>query len=271
MKQKEVICWGDSITIGMGMKRNEAYPALLGDFLGKNYKVINAGSSGEMSNTIAARQGAVKVYSSKDFVFKKGDYKIDIGRDNNHGMCLEDGTMLDINKDGEAFSLNDLHSDVLFINNVEYTFSVKDDVFYLERANSDSDLIIKKGTKIVFASAKKRENSYCQIFLMGANDGLIPTDEEINKLISWHKSMIAYYKSECYIVIIPFWDNRYIEPFKNAFGERAINILEALGDSKISSDFLWQNNPEEIHLNQKGYSFLAETIYKKGIKLGFWN
>ena len=61
-----VACWGDSITEGMGMT-DKSYPIRLQEMLGDtNFVVYNGGDGGETSNTIAARQGGLKVYTSKN-------------------------------------------------------------------------------------------------------------------------------------------------------------------------------------------------------------
>ena len=50
--QKTILCFGNSITAGYGLDPEFAYPALLEKMLvdnGYNYRVINAGLSGETS------------------------------------------------------------------------------------------------------------------------------------------------------------------------------------------------------------------------------
>ncbi|MBD3615175.1 MAG: arylesterase [Gracilimonas sp.] len=51
-ESKTILFFGDSITAGMGVDQNQAFPALIQkkiDSLGLNYEVINGGSSGETS------------------------------------------------------------------------------------------------------------------------------------------------------------------------------------------------------------------------------
>jgi acyl-CoA thioesterase I len=56
--KKNILIFGDSLTAGLGVEIEEAFPALLGnkiDSLGLNYEVINAGLSGETSAAGKAR------------------------------------------------------------------------------------------------------------------------------------------------------------------------------------------------------------------------
>ena len=51
--EKVILCFGNSLTEGYGLKEEEAYPALLQqkiDSAGLNYKVVNAGLSGETTS-----------------------------------------------------------------------------------------------------------------------------------------------------------------------------------------------------------------------------
>ena len=57
---KTILVFGDSLSDGFGLKRKEAYPALLADKLraaGLNYKVINASESGGTSESGLGRLG----------------------------------------------------------------------------------------------------------------------------------------------------------------------------------------------------------------------
>lgn len=57
-KKKNILIFGDSLTAGLGVETEEAFPALLGnkiDSLGLPYEVINGGLSGETSAAGKAR------------------------------------------------------------------------------------------------------------------------------------------------------------------------------------------------------------------------
>ena len=84
-----VVCWGDSITEGMGM-RDRSYPTILGELLGDDYKVINAGDGGEDTITIMSRHGALKLFTENDIVFGKGEESVAIGNQDNNGFITAD-------------------------------------------------------------------------------------------------------------------------------------------------------------------------------------
>ena len=105
-KKKNVICFGDSITEGMAMAREDSYPGVLVSRLKGKYKVFNAGCGGENSFTIGARANALPFTFKNDVVFEKGqfeyvsDWEIFKGT-GGELMCLRYGQMgrdLKINK-----------------------------------------------------------------------------------------------------------------------------------------------------------------------------
>ena len=67
--RRTVLCWGDSITEGMGMKSGEPYPSKLQTLLGADYRVLNSGDGGENVATIPARQGALALKTGRAFAF----------------------------------------------------------------------------------------------------------------------------------------------------------------------------------------------------------
>ena len=61
-KAKIILCFGNSLTEGYGLKPEESYPSLLQnriDSLGLNYRVVNAGISGETTAGGKGRLGWV--------------------------------------------------------------------------------------------------------------------------------------------------------------------------------------------------------------------
>ncbi len=294
MDKKKIICWGDSITVGMGMKNTETYPAVLGGLLGENYTVINAGGGGETAQTIAARQGAYKVYTYKELIFEKGDSIIDIGMDNfKMAFRLEDGTLLNVSWHPNPFSPYEFESDSVFIDAEEYFLPKNGKWYELKRLKTDKRTVIPKGAEVVFLSAKEQQKgSFCEIFYIGTNGRVsgIPTKKDIDFLIRENKNMIKRHGNDCFLVIIPYWNGYYSEAFVEAFGDKAVDFrkelllhgveeegltptqtdLEKMNNGEIPPMFRLNNNPNEIHLNKYGYSFLAKKLYERGKKLGYW-
>lgn len=293
--KKRIICWGDSITIGMWMKSDTNYPAVLQNLLGENYEVINAGGGGETAQTIAARQGAYSIKTAKDFVFEKGQETLDIKVEPYyHAFEISDGTFINISLHPNPFSPYEFESDSVFIDNNEFFMVKNGKDFLIKRPDTKNELTIKKGATVEFLSAREQsKGSFCEIFYIGTNGRVsgIPTKADIDFLINQNKQMIARHGNDCYLVVIPYWSKHYSKAFYEEFGDKAIDFrtellkngfnyfgitptnedLEKEKNGEIPPSFRLQNNPNEIHLNELGYSFLANLIYNQGKKLKFWN
>ncbi len=74
-KDKVILCFGNSITAGMGLKIDEAFPAVIQDkldSLGLSYQVINAGLSGETTASGKNRVGWVLNQKIDIFILELG-------------------------------------------------------------------------------------------------------------------------------------------------------------------------------------------------------
>lgn len=282
-----IICWGDSITEGMGMSDGSTYPSVLQKLLGTKYRVLNGGASGEKSWTIAARQGAYKVTLDRDLVFNPDYGSVYLDGKNGPNLIVDDGSILDISEWGGAFN-NDIPCKKVYISGKEYTLAISDKTLEIVREEYNKKLVIKKGTEVVLDSAKKQQGSYCEIFYIGANDGI----QEPEKLVARYKAMAKRQGSNRYIVIIPQWDTRYTEALKEEFGDKALDIREkmcAIDAEKefgyyLSSDdkarmrqgkfpllYMYENKEgETLHFSKEGYNVMAHVIYEHGKTLGYW-
>ncbi len=282
-----IICWGDSITQGMGMGGTLDYPSVLQTLIGNKYRVLNAGSPGEKSQTIAARQGAYTVTLDRDLVFKAGYGSVYLDGVNGPNLIIDDGSILDLDQNGEGFR-NDLPSNIVYINGVKYELDANGNCVEILREDYKKKLVIKKGTKVEFECARKQQGSYCEIFYVGANDG----PQEPEKLVARYKAMAKRHGNDRYIVIIPQWDTRYTEALKAEFGDKAIDIRaemcsidaekefgfymndddkKRMRDGKLPLLYLYKNSPDEsLHLSAEGYEVMANIIYKHGKTLGYW-
>lgn len=295
MNDKRIICWGDSITVGMAMRNDETYPAVLERLLGGKYTVVNAGGGGETAQTIAARQGAYRVYTSKEISFEKGESVIDIGMHNfKMAFCLEDGTLLNISLHPNPFSPYEFESDLVYIENQEYHLLKNGKQYCFKRTDCEKSRVIPKGAEVIFLSAQEQsKGSFCEIFYIGTNGRVpdVPADSDISFLIEQNKRMIERHGNERYLVIIPYWSSYYTEAFIKEFGERAVDFrsllleygaesqalvptdldLDKIKTGEIPPMFRLNNNPNDIHLNKYGYSFLAKVLYERGRELGYWD
>lgn len=286
-----ILCWGDSITHGMGMDADKKYPSVLQQLIGEGYKVYNGGASGEKSYTIAARQGAYEVYLDKDIVFDAGVSKVYIGEPYDQCMELADGTKIGISKWGDPFK-SELTVSKVYINGEQYRFyDAGVGSFYLERSDATEALTLAKGSLVEFESQRMQQGSFVEIFYVGANDGISSTEENITYLINRYKDMIERHGNDNYIVIVPQWDAGFSEAFKEEFGDKAVDIrlemcsrdLSTVGLVPTEDDLALQNRgiiptalkynndpTDSLHLNEYGYKMMANIIYERGVGLGYW-
>ena len=280
-----IICFGDSITEGMGMTDSERYPSVLGKHLENQYRVFNAGVGGENSYTISARANALDCTVSKEMVFDVGvkelvsNYEIFSGM-NGETMRFRYGFM------GHQLSIQNLT-----IDGKPYTLRYKagateiEDQYILCRNDSSNKLVIPVGAKIKFDYSKFYESRYCVVVLMGANDS---SAVSVDELIERYKKIFA--SADNFIAIIPFYDTDYTDKFEAAFGNNCVNLREYckeaaykdykltlteqdrrdIASGEIPIRFTYQNRHGECHLNSLGYKILGDLVYKKGVELGYW-
>ena len=284
-----IICFGDSITEGMGMPSESNYPSLLRAKLGGQIKVLNAGVGGETSNTIMSRANAVDFTVSNDITFKKGEKEVVLNRNlfekmDGGPICYRytvfgrDLPIKNLVIDGEAYSMR--------LESVKGG-SEDDHRYIIARTNTENELTIKKGAKIHYDYTEFYDKIYCIVLLMGENDGRLGTT--IDELIERYKIMSK--KSEKFIAIIPHTGPDYTEKFKKAFGDATVCVREYCKekfweDYNLTKDeideqyikegilaprFVYQGKKGDCHLSQLGYEVLADLVYKKGVKLKYWN
>jgi len=289
----KIICWGDSITQGMSVPQNKNYPAVLGSYLGDKYEVLNAGVPGESSYAIAARQGAIEVFTAREVVIKKGEFSGYLGKVEDTGICTADGINIDTDHRGYAFSCQ-LPATVIYIDGEKYKLSVRNEEFFISKyQRAEKDIIIKKGSKIEFNSSREQQKAYCEVILVGANDGLGGSPEDIKALTERYKKMAERRKNDKYLVIVPWWlGNLFDDVFVEAFGDKAINFrqialttgLQTIGIRQPSKDdeyaikngsippslMLNNSTTDPLHLSENGYKLMGLLIYERGMRLKYW-
>ncbi len=275
-----VVCFGDSITEGMGMVDSERYPSVLGKYLENQYLVLNAGVGGETSFTISARANAVEFTVSEEMVFDVGVKEI----------VSHEKIFKGINKEEVRFRYSlmghELSITKPIIDGKPYTMRYEPNGKYiLCRENADSKLVIPVGAKIRFDYSDFFDNLYCAIVLMGANDGgQVPVYELINRYRKIAET------ADNFIAIIPFHGNDCSAAFEAEFGNKCINVREYFKEAvfedyniefteqdrrdiisgEIPVRFTYNNRHNEVHLNSLGYKIMADLVYKKGVELGYW-
>ena len=280
---KAILCWGDSITQGMGMSKGYSYPEQLQGNIGDQYQVINAGVPTERASAIMSRAGAIDITLTNDMVFAAGQssvtldcYMFSSGSETIEYFGFGNGLKMDTIKIGDhTFSVT--YAGYQSKNDGKYTFT---------RQNASSALTLKKGTKVTFDYSSQYTTDYCHIILMGANDKGFKDD--IPAAIEKYKKMTAL--SDKYIVIVPFYyQNLSLKAeFEAAFGNHVVNVREYLindahedyglettrGDTAcleagyVPGTFTYTRN--DCHMSDIGYKVLADLVYEKGVELGYW-
>ncbi|MBE6786948.1 MAG: hypothetical protein E7537_01210 [Ruminococcaceae bacterium] len=280
-----VICFGDSITEGMAMAREDAYPGVLAGYLKEQFTVLNAGVGGENSYTICSRANALpftvseeivfeigqKEYASNAYIFKGINGEMMRYR---YGVFGRNLPLSNILIDGKPYDFR-----------VERTNSEVDDRYIISRKDVTQKLVIPVGSLINYDYSGIYENCYCTVLLQGANDGDMPIDIIIER----YKKIEAL--NDRFIALIPHYRGDDVaKKFHNAFGERCVDLREyckeevwqeygikkdqqdikCLENGKLSTRFIYKAVYGDCHLNKLGYKVLADLVYKKGKELKYW-
>lgn len=278
--KKIILCFGDSITEGYGMKsKNEPYPAVLQSRLGDGYKVYNAGVGGEKAAAIMSRANAIEFCLGEDLLFEANDLTAK--------LSLVGGLV--VAKTGEPIEYkgtgNQLPTNTIEIGGKKYELTESDGAYRVTRNDSGKRLLIPKGTLVKYDYSKYFDECYCAVVLMGANDNDSGSDALIEKFRTFGA------KFERCIFITPFYYDDYSQKFDAAFGRNTINIkayfrgsvFEDYGieKSRVSQHYIERttNIPVIFNLNEKlanphlsalGYKVMGGEVYKRGVELGYW-
>lgn len=303
---KNIVCWGDSITYGLGSGQayieNEdetidvsgwAYTDALAYHTGMN--VYNLGVCGETSYDIALRQGGIKMYIGKSVTVKPGKkVKVSIVNADGDGILLE-------NFNGYETD-NEETDNLVYIDDVLYQLSYGKGGVYISLYGDAADSVkIKKGAEVVTKAAHDISTDVL-IIEMGSNGGW----DDYNELISQYQAMIANSGTQCYIIIgdtdnpdeavdgynygsskeVGLNDTLWEAALREAFGEHfinmrtylmqnALNIAGIEPDETDNQDLSEGRVPDSIkydytHLNGYGYYAYGTGVYEKGVELGYW-
>lgn len=305
---KKIVCWGDSITWGLGYDentyiKNEAgiidasnwnYPDTLKYYTGMD--VYNLGVCGETSYEIALRQGGIKMYVEKQVTVKPGKrIQISIVDESGNPVILE-------NFNGYQ-SDNQEPENVVYINDIPFKLEYDNGSLYISIYDNavNKSIKLRKGSQVITKAAHDISGDVL-VIQMGSNGGW----DDYEELIEQYKAMIANSGTECYIIIgdtdnpdesidsANYTDNQYIgtddtmweAALREAFGEHFINMRTYLLENALSitgleptqadEDDLSQGRvPETIkydytHLNSYGYYAIGYGVYEKGLELGYW-
>ena len=277
--KKLICCWGDSITEGAWVPRDETYPAFLNQFLGDDYCVKNAGSGGERTETILARLGARRVFLKNDVNFPAGCREVLLGVATENNLRTEEDETLKLTLYlGQEIPVNPLHiaGKEFSVRYENWCWSPFAGDLYLSRENADDALTLPAGTEVVFDSASITPKADLHIVYMGTNGKYTdPAD-----LLRQHKIFASHLPAGNFLILAPHFLPGCEEEYEATFGkERVFRFREYLisdqafadagitpteedreyiAKGKVPPSFTY--SPGDCHLSVLGYRTLAYQI-----------
>lgn len=273
---KKIICWGDSLTFGIGSTNIEkySYPVQLQNLLGKDFEVIKQGYPGATSHEIGGIQGGIPIIVKTDFTLPKDTTKVPITTTN-------------------AYKPNNFRSSFFsmdcFINGVHCKFDGNGSI---ARVSADEKpVLVKKDTIVISKYLQDYKEAYIQIIYIGTNGEYRDNAE----LISQIKNMTEAVELKRFIVIsLATVTSTYTAEKRDAlemdmikaFGEKFFNwrkylLNDALTDAEISptlqdTEAIQQGKTppsltsvDETHFTDKAYELLAKQLYNRMLELGW--
>ena len=271
--QREIVCWGDSLTAG-------GYPAHLEELAGVT--VYNRGIGGENASSIAARQGGLPMLV-KEFTIPAGKEAVAIELYANSNMPLN---VIFQNPGDEQVGIN-----TCYINGIAGRITKDSNGYKFTRSVAGETVAVAKGTPVMTASMIERRGDIAVIF-SGENGGYC-TPLGLNAL---HNSMINYlnYDNPQYIIVglthgtnatlanlDSFMEKEYGEHFfdlreyfgtNEAFEYAGITATDAdkaaIAEGAVPPSFLQEDG---IHFNEIGRKVQAKGIFEKLKSLAYIN
>ncbi len=313
-----VIAWGDSITQSTV---GNSYPSQLQANLCGQFKVINAGASGEAGIAIMSRNNLVPIApnSSKkgagvlrqDITFAAGQHLSEDIAEGDRFADLPRGMTVFATPDGTKINYtdigNELKTENLIINGKSgYKLIMKDyitlgkennevykwakNAYFIAREDALKAEVLPKGSVLEFDYKNTDNAAHAAVVLFGANDG-----EKFHSEIIIERYKEFEKKTLNSIFIIPyFFQKDKSQDYIDAFGEKALEInsyfskmawddygvfpkyrdLERIEAGLLPYEFMAGDDAsykvENCHLNHLGYKILADLVYERGKKLGYW-
>lgn len=278
-----VVCWGDSLTCGLG-GGGMSYPAALAGIYaasGRNVDVVNLGACGDNSISIAAKSGGIPCLLRSDVVIPGDCIPVPVS------LCTPDGRQIDMSR----FDDIGVNGCVLagvpgVLTNVvrgtegamaQYTFT---------RAVAGAPVVAAAGTPLATWASMNYKN-YASVIFIGNNGGFT----DYNDLIAQQNAIAASRSGKKYIVVGITLNNAvpdfatYDAVMAQTYGSRYLNFrqyvasidLTAYGIVPSAADYSLMAQgqlplcikSDANHLNSIGYQILAQAVYQKLSALGY--
>lgn len=300
----DVVCWGDSLTEGIGGNGTN-YPKVLEKNIreyveklilesgqssenqkllfaeAEKVKVYNEGISGESSLSIAARAGGVLLKTTEELHFGWLDKKKEIS------FLTEDGRV------AEPWHSDELGPADVTVNGIDgkLRFNNKEYRYYFQRDGWGMKENIPSGTTIMVLGPERYQDAFTVIF-MGQNGGYT----DFADLIAQQKSMIPQnILEERRFLILGLTsgtreERKQLEDaMEEAFGENYVNLREALSGERVA-EYVTELSQEDyqsmekgevpqalrapqdmVHLNEHGYEMIGDIVFERMQKMGVFD
>nr|DAY66131.1 MAG TPA: GDSL-like Lipase/Acylhydrolase family [Caudoviricetes sp.] len=307
-KSTNVYCIGDSLTMGAitdgehAWENGYSYPAKLQDRLGKVYNVVNLGIGGEGTETINARMCGfiatsenakatelmipadastkvkikISAYNRRNIIpFKQESNALTFGSESAINPCIIGGIKGNISLENGEYYFTRSESGNAKSLYYEQFVSTK----ALRTINKSDTLIFWCGQNDLYAGAKNVEMTDIET-VPNRIDNMIRTFDCKNYIIigniATNENQVANTNA---VKLNELQSERYGNHFVDAKYLLINYGLQAVGITPTEQDMIdIANNRvptslrcDEIHLNEKGYSYVANIVYLKGVELGYWD
>lgn len=273
-------CWGDSLTQGAGAT-NYPYPKKLQELIGEQFVVNNYGQGSETAEVIAFRQGGMGAIV---LPFTAGanvsDYnKVTINSVN--GASLE--TM--------SYSGKYYGNANVYLNGTDKWMFRRSDGGSLNLVCADGSLLGKEYSRPTIVFAEGEGIGHVAIICIGQNGWAAQTSRP-EALADIIQKMVEHNGSERYIVVGRPTGNkneRNVEEIilASRFSNHFVNAREYISAYGLSDNGLSptqedtesmssgaippQLRIDNVHMNDYGYTAMANCIFNRGISLGYWH
>jgi len=235
---KTAVCWGDSFSETGG-----SYPKDLSNLVGPDWEIIGGGVGGNRVYDIAARQGALGVYTSTEFVLPSSTQTITTDgllrdRDNSlqPALCnLQGFTRALVNPCLITYGTN---PDEQILCNVSSTYKNGTYIAEISRLTPGEAITIPAHSKVESYGARTYRDADLQIVYMGENGGWDPIGAKYNEhyydnLYGYHDLMFNYsihHKSDYIILALHdvMFNQYYWASITNRYGNRVINLHDEI-------------------------------------------
>lgn len=272
-------CWGDSLTQGAGAT-NYPYPKKLQELIGEQFVVNNYGQGSETAEVIAFRQGGMGAIV---FPFTAGanasDYnKVTINSVN--GASLE--TM--------SYSGKYYGNNIVYLNGADKWMFRRGDGESLNLVCADGSLLGKEYSRPTIVFAEGEGIGHVAIICIGQNGWAAQTSRP-EALADIIQKMVEHNGSERYIVVGRPTGNknernveeiilasRFSNHFVNAreyisaygLSDNGLSPTQEDTESMASGAIPPQLRIDNVHMNDYGYTAMANCIFNRGVSLGYW-